>query len=212
TNFGRSLGLARRATDRWHAPPLRGCPAWCPTSTARTEDGRLGTSVGGGTHLHAFDEGGEHPRLADVLGRGREQVAIENDEIGGLPDLERSGVSLAMVQRGPLDRVGPEQRIDRATRAAPGGSRPKRRGLHRFSADVLADNLAHVAPPVARDRYPRTGVQPRRPHPRFRAAWRTGTGRGRPVVAGGRAMSIAPPHPPGRPSCSAPPAASPSPP
>src|SRR5215471_4233871 len=31
TNFGRSLGLARRATDRWHAPPLRGCPAWCPT-------------------------------------------------------------------------------------------------------------------------------------------------------------------------------------
>ena len=28
TNFGRSLGLARRATDRWHAPPLRGCPAW----------------------------------------------------------------------------------------------------------------------------------------------------------------------------------------
>src|SRR5262249_12335109 len=80
----------------------------------------LGTSVGGCTHLHAFDEGGEHPRLADVLGRGREQVAIENDEIGGLPDLERSGVSLAMVQRGPLDRVGPEQRIDRATRAAPG--------------------------------------------------------------------------------------------
>src|SRR5262245_2702135 len=28
TNFGRSLGLARRATDRWHAPPRRGCPAW----------------------------------------------------------------------------------------------------------------------------------------------------------------------------------------
>src|SRR5262245_13960331 len=80
-----------------------------------TEDGRLDTSVGGWMHLHALDEGREHPRLADVLGRDREQVAIENDEIGGLPDLERSGVPLAMVQRGPLDRIGPEQRIKRNT-------------------------------------------------------------------------------------------------
>jgi hypothetical protein len=64
-------------------------------------------------HLHAVDEGRQHPRLADVLGRDREQVAIENDEIGGLPDLERSGVPLAMIQRGPFDRVGPEQRIER---------------------------------------------------------------------------------------------------
>ena len=36
-------------------------------------------------HLHALDEGREHPRLADVLGRDREQVAIENDEIGAFP-------------------------------------------------------------------------------------------------------------------------------
>src|SRR5262245_46183600 len=71
----------------------------------------------GGIHLHAVDEGREHPRLADVLGRDREQIAIENDEIGGLPDLERSGVPLAMVQRGPLDRVGPEN-VSSETRCA----------------------------------------------------------------------------------------------
>ena len=63
-------------------------------------------------HLHAVCEGAEDPRLADVLGRDCEQVAIENDLICGLPDLERSGVPLAMVQRGPLDRIGPEQRIE----------------------------------------------------------------------------------------------------
>ena len=93
-------------------------------------------------HLHALDEGREHPRLADVLGRDREQVAIENDEIGGLSDLQRSGVPLAMVQRGPLDRVGPEQRIKRNTP----GSRLKRRDLHRFSADVLPDNWRMLHP------------------------------------------------------------------
>src|SRR5262245_43570954 len=88
-----------------------------------------------GMHLHAVDEGREHTRLADVLGRGREQVAIENDEIGGLPDLQRSGVPLAMVQRGPLDRVGPEQRIKRnALRRVPDRAP---RDLHRFPADVL---------------------------------------------------------------------------
>jgi len=27
TNFGKSLGLARRATDRWHAPPLSRMPS-----------------------------------------------------------------------------------------------------------------------------------------------------------------------------------------
>src|SRR5499426_4296758 len=75
--------------------------------------GRATRYIVGGMHLHAVDEGREHPRVADVLGRDREQVAIENDEIGGLSDLERSGVPLAMVQRGPLDRVGPEQRIKR---------------------------------------------------------------------------------------------------
>src|SRR5262245_65226965 len=98
-------------------------------------------------YLHALDEGREHPRLTDVLGRDREQVAIENDEIGGLPDLERSGVPLAMIQRGPFDGVGPEQRIER-TRCA--GFQTEAPGPPSLLGRRARRQLAHAAPPVAR--------------------------------------------------------------
>src|SRR5262245_26731947 len=113
---------------------------------------------------------------------------------------EREGISISAgfeMEKGELNlwvfvKKGEQFLAYQAKHAAP-GSRLKRRDLTSLLGRRAPRQLAHAAPPVARDRHPRTGVQPRRPHPRVRAVGRTGTGRGRPVVAGGTAMSIARP-------------------
>ena len=124
----------------------------------------------------AVDERGDHPRLADRARTPVEQVAIEDDEIRRLPDLDRADLGLEVVDAGrPV--VNPASASTSAIRSSGrnGGFWPRWSSLTRVTATSIWSNgsavetlqsepIARVAPAASND--PNGYCQPVRSGPR----------------------------------------------
>ena len=90
-------------------------------------DARQPSSAGASWTGDAVDERGDHAGLADRAGSTVEQVAIEDDEVGRLPDLDRADLLLEVVDPGGPGRERREG-VDQVQRVQRGGTAVARLG------------------------------------------------------------------------------------